>query len=236
MSTNPPTFRYPFALAGQPKEVQQAHIFAFQGIQDCQQAIAVLAGKVAGNSAASSTTTNVNTTSETVIQEVAPGTGIGTVNNQSGNTAYTTQQSDNEGLIILNDASPVAVTLNSVITVPYGVFITNFGAGTATLTPTSGTINGGASFSLPQNCTALVGFDGTNWWTTALPIVPANTPAVLHEWINSYNSATGTFTQKQPSYSDLSGEPLVHDEPLTDGNSNFIFAAGDVIVCTGVPN
>jgi hypothetical protein len=32
-----------------------------------------------------------------------------------------------------------------------------------------------------------------------------------------------------------------HDEPLTDGNANFIFAAtlttgGDIIVVTGVPN
>lgn len=27
-----------------------------------------------------------------------------------------------------------------------------------------------------------------------------------------------------------------HDEPLTDGNSNFIFANGDVVVVIGVPN
>ena len=27
-----------------------------------------------------------------------------------------------------------------------------------------------------------------------------------------------------------------HDEPLTDGASNFIFAAGDAVVVTGVPN
>ncbi len=35
--------------------------------------------------------------------------------------------------------------------------------------------------------------------------------------------------------------PDVHDEPLTDGNANFIFDAtllkgGDIIVVTGVPN
>jgi hypothetical protein len=28
----------------------------------------------------------------------------------------------------------------------------------------------------------------------------------------------------------------VHDEPLTDGNSNFIFAGGDIVVVVGVPN
>ncbi len=30
--------------------------------------------------------------------------------------------------------------------------------------------------------------------------------------------------------------PTVHDEPLTDGASNFIFASGDVVVVVGVPN
>jgi hypothetical protein len=32
------------------------------------------------------------------------------------------------------------------------------------------------------------------------------------------------------------GSLNVHDEPLTDGNSNFIFAGGDIIVVVGVPN
>jgi len=32
------------------------------------------------------------------------------------------------------------------------------------------------------------------------------------------------------------GVPTVHDESLTDGNDNFIFAAGDVVTITGVPN
>jgi hypothetical protein len=37
------------------------------------------------------------------------------------------------------------------------------------------------------------------------------------------------------------GSTTTHDEPLTDGNANFIFAAtlttgGDIIVVTGVPN
>lgn len=27
-----------------------------------------------------------------------------------------------------------------------------------------------------------------------------------------------------------------HDEPLTDGASNFVFANGDIVVVTGVPN
>lgn len=39
----------------------------------------------------------------------------------------------------------------------------------------------------------------------------------------------------------VGGSGNVHDEPLTDGNGNFIFAAtlttgGDIIVVTGIPN
>lgn len=39
----------------------------------------------------------------------------------------------------------------------------------------------------------------------------------------------------------LPGGGNIHDEPLTDGDANFIFAAtlttgGDIIVVTGVPN
>ncbi|MHB1673766.1 MAG: hypothetical protein ACYCSP_05895 [Acidobacteriaceae bacterium] len=38
-----------------------------------------------------------------------------------------------------------------------------------------------------------------------------------------------------------SGPTVTHDEPLTDGNANFLFAAslsegGDILVVTGVPN
>ena len=41
--------------------------------------------------------------------------------------------------------------------------------------------------------------------STAIQVVPANTPAVSHEWLASYNSTTGVFTQTQPTFSDVSG-------------------------------
>jgi len=46
MAVNAPTFRFPFALQGQPENVQQAHIFSFNAIQDIQQAIAALTAKI----------------------------------------------------------------------------------------------------------------------------------------------------------------------------------------------
>lgn len=50
----------------------------------------------------------------------------------------------------------------------------------------------------------------------------------------SVSAGVVTLTQTLPPTN-------THDEPLTDGNGNFIFAAtlttgGDIIVCVGVPN
>lgn len=49
---------------------------------------------------------------------------------------------------------------------------------------------------------------GTTWTMIGtLPMVPLpqNTPAVLHQFLTSYNAATGAFGQAQPAFSDLSG-------------------------------
>src|SRR5271167_3545819 len=119
---NPPTFRYPFTseLADQPIGVQNAHRAAFQGLQDAVQAITALNTKVSGlsttsSAATASTTETVNSFTQTVI---AAATIIGKVNNQTGVTAYTTQQSDYGAFIILDDASPIAVTLAGMSTNP----------------------------------------------------------------------------------------------------------------------
>jgi hypothetical protein len=57
---------------------------------------------------------------------------------------------------------------------------------------------------------------------------------------------TGTTSARltAPGVTTIQYQPIAnttHDEPLTDGNGNFIFAAtlttgGDIIVLTGVPN
>ena len=165
-SLNPPSFRFPFPLHGQPEEVQQAHIFAFNAILDLQSANKEVSAQIAALKTAAITPGTSTSTITKVVGSSFP--GLGTANDQTGNTTYTTQTGDNGALLIFNDASPVAVGLNSVVSTPFFLFVTNFGAGTATLTPTSGLINGGASFALPQNYFAFVVFDGTNWETSAL--------------------------------------------------------------------
>jgi len=204
-----PSFRLPISIpedAAHPA-VREALLTHDNGLVVLNQALKALNTKFTTLSttteAATSTTTIINNSSEVI----EPGTSayVGTVNNQTGATAYTTVQSDNGVLLVVDDAAPVAITLTSTVTIPFFLFVTNLGAGTATLTPTSGTINGAGS--LPFDNTAIVAFDGTNWWSTELPVVPVNTPGVAHEWLSSYNSTTGVFTLTRPDYSDLTGTP-----------------------------
>lgn len=97
---------------------------------------------------------------------------LGQVNAQTG-TTYTTLNSDYGAIVTLDNASPVAVTLGgdgTGLQAQWWSFIQNNGAGTATLTPASGTINGAASITLITGQSVATFFDGTNWWAaTSIP-------------------------------------------------------------------
>ena len=224
---NPPTFRYPFAseISDQPIGVQNAHRAAFQGIQDLQQAVGALNTKMTSSTSSSSGTTVINETSfaQTVI---AASTVIGTVNNQTGVTSYSTQQSDYGAFLIFNDASPVAVSLSTLstspaISLPWFASFINSGTGTVTLTPVTGLIEGGATFQIHASNAITVVFDGTNFYVEAPGAQPQNTPFVAHEWLNSFSSLTGTFGQSQPLYNDLGGTSQTTVNASTSGTVVF---------------
>lgn len=152
-------------------------------------------------------------TTTTIIESGSSGgsSGGGTtgaifgVNDQTGQTAYTTTSSDDGVFLILSDAAAIAVSLNSGIPAPFGFFALNQGAGTATFTSTSGTINGAASLTLLGGYCAIIAFDGGNWWAFAQPIVPVTFTSPAHQFVVSYNAATGAFTSAQPDFTDISG-------------------------------
>lgn len=93
------------------------------------------------------------------------------VNAQTG-TTYTIVGSDYGQYVSFNNSSAVAVTLPAATAAagfyPFSFYATNVGAGTATLTPTSGTINGASSLALLQNQSVFVVADGTNWQVVKL--------------------------------------------------------------------
>ena len=195
-----------------PAWLQQHLTLIYQKLNNHTQAMSLLAGKTSGP-----TTTNT-----TVQESVVTGGGgspttpasVGAVDNQSGVTTYATQQGDYGAVVVLSDASPIAVTLTTQAQ-PWFCWIVNLGAGEATLTPSMGTINNGASFPLLQNSSAVVAFDGLNWWSGSSPIVPANTPSTTHQWLASYNSSTGAFSLSQPAFGDISGTLATSQLPST---------------------
>jgi hypothetical protein len=91
--------------------------------------------------------------------------GLGTVNDQLGQAAYTTQLSDNGAKIIVGDSTAVAVTMNSAKQAPYFTIIDNDSSSIANLTPSTGSLYGAQS--IPSGGFGIVYFDGTNWWADA---------------------------------------------------------------------
>lgn len=147
-----------------PEELALHTRLLFNTANDHDQAITTLKQQLDEAVATKSINTTTTITKEVLTTQFP---GLGSYNDQTGVTAYTIQSSDNGILLIVNDASPVTVSLNPAITNPFFFFITNYGTAPATLLPTSPTlINGGASFDVVENFLCMVIFDGTNWRTS----------------------------------------------------------------------
>lgn len=187
MAVNLESFRYPFEteISNESEGAKTAHRNAFQGILDLNQAVASLKTQLTSATTTTSTTSSSSSTSttsatETVVTNTAT-TTIGYVNDQTAVTAYTTLQSDYAKFIILDDASAIAVTLSvasssPAITTPWYASFLNFGVGTATLTPISGTISyqgnlAAASMPVAQGNAATVVYDGTDFWAELIPLI-----------------------------------------------------------------
>ena len=212
-----PSFRYPSALpAGVAHDsVVKAIQNNVNGLVDVNQAIVAIQSKIDSLKAGGTSTVATSGGSSSIVINGSSFPGAGGVNNQTGVTTYALVAHDNGILLILNDASPVAVSLNSGLATPYYLFITNFGAGAATLTPSSGVVNGAASLVMKQHETLMAVFDGTNWLTSDLLVLAQTFTAVAHEWLKSYDAATGLFTATQPDFTDISGNLTTSQLPVS---------------------
>ena len=152
----------------------------YPALNDHDEAIGLLKTQlesvIAGTTVIKQTTTTTSTTSTSGVTSFNSETGavtyfpyLGTKNDQTGQVTYQLQQSDDGVFLILNDASPIAIDLNSAITTPFFCFIINWGTGTATLTPeTPALINyynniGALSMPLLAGQTIAIEWDGVNW-------------------------------------------------------------------------
>jgi hypothetical protein len=174
-------------------------------------AIELVNNKVGASTESTSSTSTTELVTKTIVSTQLP--GLGGVQDRTGSTSYTPTALDSGALLLFGDASPVAVTLSSGMTTPYILFVTNSGPGVVTLTPSSGTINGAASWVLPQGGLFLVGFDGTNWKTSDVLTLAQTFAAITHEFLTAYDATTGMFTAARPDYADLTGTPTL---PVTE--------------------
>lgn len=180
----------------------------YTAANDADSAIDLVNQKVGANpssiaTAATSASNGASVTKTIVINQFS---GLGGVNDQTSQTAYTLQNTDNGIFLLLGDASPVTITLNSAVTTPFFCFMTNYGSASVTLVPSSGAIN---QPTIPVGGLYIVGFTGIDWKASEILIPPQTFNAVLHEWINSYDAATGLFAATRPDYSDLTGTPTL---------------------------
>lgn len=199
---------------------------------------------------ASGTTFSISTTcgvSGGPITAAGTITGIETVNSQTG-TTYAIQNSDCGKLVTLANGSAIAVSIAQAgsggnFAAGWFADVQNTGAGTVTVTPTTSTINGGATLTLLTGQGVRIISDGSNYFIAGSI---ANGGTVQNITIN--NSTTNNI---KLNHSTLNGTELSNLFPnaastgttvnklakLTGAGTVVISSAGDtggvIGICTG---
>lgn len=206
----PTSFRFPFELPGDVHpQVKNALRYALSGIKDLNDAIVALTPKVNASTAAiagpistpagGNITTNSSQPSTANRQSSSQKAIYAGGSQQPSGSSYTLQDSD-FGTLIWITINAFTVNLNSQIAAPFWCVVQNYGVSAVTMAPTTGLVNGGASYSLIMNASTLLFFDGTNWFATiiALTIFPAaatgnlgGSPMTLGQTITTTATVTG---------------------------------------------
>jgi hypothetical protein len=209
---NPPSNRYPNSLHEGSTMADVAHAMkeAFNGLTNHEQAFANLPAQIASQATAAATAAVENISNETVqgvtsfnaqTGAVIYFPGLGTVNDQLGNASYLTQQADAGAKIICGDSSPVTVTLNGGMVVPWFSFIGNDSSAIVSLTTDSGATINGISSIYPGGV-AIVFFDGSTFWSEGTAIAtdsgfgvvkPDGVTIGINSGVLSTVGATGTI-------------------------------------------
>lgn len=210
MSTPAIQYSGPVISSEVPWETRRHLQLLYQKLGNHTQAFQFQAKQIAALKPGSTTTS---------IEEIGGGSSagpitavnIGMVNDQAGEASYATQVGDYGALIVLNDSAAVAVTLTSA-TPPFFCFLLNEGAGTVTLTPSPGTINGASTLTLLTGDGAIVFFDATDW------------EAIVNSVYTPLGGATGSRPSSPPSYTSYFDTTLGY--PVWWSGSEWVNSAG----------
>jgi hypothetical protein len=154
------------------------------------------------------------------------------VNVQTG-TNYTVQPVDYGQLITFNNAAPVTLNIpqaNSAGFVPFNFYVTNYGAGTVTLTPTVSNICGVVTKAITQNSSIWVVSDGANWQCFQASTAAGGTPGGANTQVQYNNSGafggSANLTWNSPALT-------VGVAGATTGQLNLTGAASGTITVQG---
>lgn len=96
--------------------------------------------------------------------------------------------------------------------------------GTLTVSPTTGAVVASLNLAHANTFTATQTFPSASITNAELATPPLTLASVSHEWLTSYTSSTGAFTQSQPNFTDLAGSLALGQMPAifqTNSANNF---------------
>lgn len=144
-----------------------------------------------------------------VLEYSLPGGIAGEFINSQTGTSYTIVPADFGKLVSFSNAAAIAVTVPQAQGSGVWFDVQNVGAGLVTLTPTTSTINGAASFIIPKGYSARVISDGTNWQVSGFnPLqgrVLLNTISGSGGTLQDTTSFTSSFANYELEFENLLG-------------------------------
>lgn len=186
---NPPSMRFPYSLNENSTmaDVADAMRTALNGLTVHEQAFANLPSQIAAQASAAATAAVENITSEITsgVTSFNAATGaivffpnLGRVNDQLGESEYTTQTSDAGQKIILGDSSPVVLNLNPAMAPPWFAFIGNDSGAYVSVVADSGALLNGLRSIYPGG-SAIVFYDGTTFWCEGVSVATNSSLGVV---------------------------------------------------------
>lgn len=142
--------------------------------------------------------------------------GTQAINAQTG-TTYTVASTDAQKLVTFSNASAIAVTLPQAtgsFAAGFAFTAQNLGAGLVTITPTTSTINGASTLTIPQNTGCSIVSDGTNYQIGACTAIRAT------NWLNAASSGTSVTPICAP------GQPVTTTTITATGNLSIAAPTG----------
>lgn len=168
--------------------------------------------------------------------------GSSPVNAQTG-TTYSVANTDQCKLVTLSNAAPVAVTLPQAgsggqYLAGWQACFSDLGAGTATITPTTSTIDGAPSLALTTNQGACVYSDGSNFFSVrgiggsiTYPLTAPNGTSAAPSYSFTNGTGSGLYAPSNGAVTLLSGPSNALN--ITGGTASTSTGVGGSISITG---